>query len=82
MAGRDTDEANAKAQVWLDRTVSLCDGDRGRGDGRRMVGRAGGRLTGNESLVGNLIRAALLDDWMRLVDTFICYPRPHMLHEI
>ena len=42
----------------------------------------GGSQNGQESLIGNLLPAASLDAWMKLVDTFACYPGLHMLHEI
>ena len=42
----------------------------------------GGLQHGQEGLIGNLLLAASLDAWMKLVDTFACFPGLHMLHEI
>ncbi len=42
----------------------------------------GGSQNGQEGLIGNLLPAASLDAWMKLVHTFACYPGLHMLHEI
>jgi hypothetical protein len=60
MVGRNTDEANAKAQTWLDRATSLWEVEGVAMEDRWLVG---GRLNEHESLVGNMIPADLLDDW-------------------
>ena len=41
----------------------------------------GGLQYGQAGLIGNLLPAASLEAWMELVDTFACYPGPHMLHD-
>ena len=42
----------------------------------------GGLPRGQDGLIGNLLPAASLEDWMTLVDTFACYPGLYLLHEI
>jgi hypothetical protein len=70
MAGRDAGKDNPKL-LWEIEGVAMEDG---------WV--VGGSQHGQESLFGNLLPAASLDVWMKLVDTFACYPGLHMLHEI
>ena len=43
--------------------------------------RVGGREDGAGGLLGNLIAADRLGQWMQLVDTFSCYPGPRLLYK-
>ena len=79
VSGLETDETSAKAQTWLDRAASMWEIE---GLSMEDGWRVGGREDGAAGLIGNRLTESKLEKWLRVVDSFACYPAPRMIYEL
>ena len=76
VSGREIDETIAKAQTWLDRAASMWEIE---GLSMEDGWRVGGWEDGAAGLIGNRLTEPKLEKWLRVVDSFACYPGPRMI---
>ena len=79
VSGRESDETIPKAQTWLDRAASMWEIE---GLSMEDGWRVGGWEDGTAGLIGNRLTESKLEKWLRVVDSFACYPGPRMFYEL